>query len=134
MVSLPASASVGADIVVSSSSVLCVFVGFCVTVSPVPMFSVSSGSGCGIPSKVIVLSYNDYVIFCIIDTMNIFQSEGVGGGGRWWWYEVGWCVLGGEVGAIDWFKFSMRNVLLKLLMLFMCYARLGPKLAFMPGA
>ena len=38
------------------------------------------------------------------------------------------------MGGGDWFKVVMRNLLLKCLLLSMCCAQLGPKLALMPGA
>ena len=69
-------------------------------------------------------------IFCMFNTMNIFQSTGVGG--RW----VGdVCVWGWVVGiGLLIFKVSMRNILLNLILLLMYCDRLDPQLALLTGA
>ena len=114
-------ADVGAVVTVLHWPVMHGLVGLCITVSPVPMFYVASDCGCVVPSKVIVLLTNDYNIFCILDTDNILQPEGVGGYGGW-------------DGFVYLFKFEMRNFLLQFILLSMRCAHLGPHLSLLPGA
>ena len=121
MVAIYAPADVGAVVTVLHWPVMHGLVGLCITVSPVPMFYVSSDGGCVVPSKVIVLLTNDYNIFCILDKDNILQPEGVGGYRGW-------------DGFVYWFKVEMRNVQLQFILLFMCCAHLVPQLSLLPGA
>ena len=68
----------GAVVVVSPWPVMRVLVDLYITDAPVPMFFVASDGGCGVPYLVIVLLFNVYLILRILNTMNIFQSTGVG--------------------------------------------------------
>ena len=58
MITVYKPAAVGAIVAVFHWPVLRVFVGVCVTVAPVPMFSVASAGGCVVPFIVIVLLSN----------------------------------------------------------------------------
>ena len=63
MISISTSSYVGDVLEVVPWAVLCVFVGACLIVAPVPMFYVSSASGFVMPSIVIVLLSNVYLYF-----------------------------------------------------------------------
>ena len=58
MVDVPITAAVGAVVAVYPWSVMRLFVGLCVTILPVPMFSVAPDCSCCVTSKVIVSSSN----------------------------------------------------------------------------
>ena len=100
-------------------SVLHVLFGVYVTVYPVPRSSIASYGGCGMTPIVIVLSFTGYLIFCMINTTNIFEAMGVGIGLL---IGVGWL-----------FKVAMRYVLLNLIFLSMCCDQFVPQLSLLTG-
>ena len=111
-------AAVGDVVTVAPCYVLIVFVGVCVTVTIVPIFYVDPACSFCVTYQFIISSSNDSVIFYMLDIFKLCCLSGVrmGGGGGYW------------------YKVALRNVPLKKLKSFMCYARLGTQLAVMPGA
>ena len=112
-------------VAVDPGYLLLVFSIVCATVPTVLMFAFDTAYSCCMPYKFIVLSSNDSVILYNFMRSRSLAHQGLGVlGVRVFWGEVSW-VFGG-------FTVALRNVLLKFILLSMCFSWLGLQLVVVP--